>query len=367
MAGLLRAPGRPHAGHRAARAVRPARAPAHPRHPRRPARHAARRDRRRGRRGRRRERRDGRHDLPAAAVRAGRRDRPHRPRDRASLAARLRPRAVLGGDPPGLRAVRVRAARRRPAASTPTRSPAASSPTCASRRSRSGLGEKFEQIEDMYAAADRILGNIVKVTPSSKVVGDLALHLVAVGADPGGLRGRPRQVRHPRLGHRLPVRRARRPAGRLAGAVPHQGARRDAPWKAPEPSSTAEQRQPRWRPTGGVTLNALLFPGPTKDFAEARETLRRRVGAADPRLPLRAARRARSTRSRSRRASRCSSGSRRSASPTSAAIRTVMCTINGQLRPVQRARPRRSPPTSPPPRRPTRASPATSPRRSGAS
>src|SRR6476620_4537357 len=36
----------------------------------------------------------------------------------------------------------------------------------------------------MYAAADRILGHIVKVTPSSKVVGDLALHLVAVGADP---------------------------------------------------------------------------------------------------------------------------------------------------------------------------------------
>ena len=36
----------------------------------------------------------------------------------------------------------------------------------------------------MYAAANDILGNVVKVTPSSKVVGDLALHLVAVGADP---------------------------------------------------------------------------------------------------------------------------------------------------------------------------------------
>ncbi|MBM9463607.1 pyruvate carboxylase [Aeromicrobium sp. YIM 150415] len=47
-----------------------------------------------------------------------------------------------------------------------------------------GLGEKFEQIEDMYAAANDILGDIVKVTPSSKVVGDLALHLVAVDADP---------------------------------------------------------------------------------------------------------------------------------------------------------------------------------------
>ncbi len=47
-----------------------------------------------------------------------------------------------------------------------------------------GLGEKFEQIEAMYAAANAILGRVPKVTPSSKVVGDLALHLVAAGADP---------------------------------------------------------------------------------------------------------------------------------------------------------------------------------------
>jgi pyruvate carboxylase len=47
-----------------------------------------------------------------------------------------------------------------------------------------GLGNQFEQVEDMYAAANKILGRPPKVTPSSKVVGDLALHLVAVGADP---------------------------------------------------------------------------------------------------------------------------------------------------------------------------------------
>src|SRR6201999_4680276 len=38
-----------------------------------------------------------------------------------------------------------------------------------------GFGDRFEEIEDNYAAADRILGRLVKVTPSSKVVGDLAL------------------------------------------------------------------------------------------------------------------------------------------------------------------------------------------------
>jgi pyruvate carboxylase len=46
-----------------------------------------------------------------------------------------------------------------------------------------GLGDKFEVVEDLYAAADRILGRIVKVTPSSKVVGDLALYLCGIGAD----------------------------------------------------------------------------------------------------------------------------------------------------------------------------------------
>lgn len=47
-----------------------------------------------------------------------------------------------------------------------------------------GLGDRFELVEDMYAAANNILGRPPKVTPSSKVVGDLALHLVAVNADP---------------------------------------------------------------------------------------------------------------------------------------------------------------------------------------
>ena len=54
-----------------------------------------------------------------------------------------------------------------------------------------GLADQFERIEDMYAAADRILGRIPKVTPSSKVVGDLALHLVAVGADPAEFEANP--------------------------------------------------------------------------------------------------------------------------------------------------------------------------------
>lgn len=41
-----------------------------------------------------------------------------------------------------------------------------------------GLGERFEEVKLKYAEANHILGNIVKVTPSSKVVGDLALFMV---------------------------------------------------------------------------------------------------------------------------------------------------------------------------------------------
>ena len=41
-----------------------------------------------------------------------------------------------------------------------------------------GLGDRFEEVEEAYAGADRVLGRLIKVTPSSKVVGDLALALV---------------------------------------------------------------------------------------------------------------------------------------------------------------------------------------------
>ena len=42
-----------------------------------------------------------------------------------------------------------------------------------------GLGNNWEEVKVSYAAANRVLGNIVKVTPSSKVVGDLAQFMVA--------------------------------------------------------------------------------------------------------------------------------------------------------------------------------------------
>ena len=88
-----------------------------------------------------------------------------------------------------------------------------------------GLGDHFEDVEDMYAAANRILGNIVKVTPSSKVVGDLALALVGAEADPADFEANPTKYDIPDSVIGFLVGRAGRPARRLARAVPHQGPR----------------------------------------------------------------------------------------------------------------------------------------------
>jgi pyruvate carboxylase len=133
-----------------------------------------------------------------------------------------------------------------------------------------GLGEKFEQIEDMYAAADRILGHIVKVTPSSKVVGDLALHLVAVGADPEEFAENPQRFDIP---------------ASVIGFL--HGELGDPPGGWPEPFRTRAIEGRPWEPPSGEltdeqtaglaadrrhTLNELLFPGPTKDFKEVRAT-----------------------------------------------------------------------------------------------
>ncbi|ADU00152.1 pyruvate carboxylase [Mycolicibacterium gilvum] len=135
-----------------------------------------------------------------------------------------------------------------------------------------GLGDRFEQIEASYAAADRILGRLVKVTPSSKVVGDLALALVGAGvsadefaADPerfdipdsviGFLRG---ELGDPPGGWPEPLR-----SKALAGRAPAKPA---TELSAEDTAALADAGATR-----RATLNRLLFPGPTKEFEAHRE------------------------------------------------------------------------------------------------
>ena len=46
-----------------------------------------------------------------------------------------------------------------------------------------GLKGKWEKVKKAYAMANMALGDIVKVTPSSKVAGDLALFMVQNNLD----------------------------------------------------------------------------------------------------------------------------------------------------------------------------------------
>jgi len=194
-----------------------------------------------------------------------------------------------------------------------------------------GLGEKFEQIEDMYAAANAILGNIVKVTPSSKVVGDLALHLVAVGADPAEFAADPGrfdipasvigflhgELGDPPGGWPEPFR-TRALAGRS--------------WTAPAETLTDEQRA-GLSADRRTTLNQLLFPGPTREFTESRERfgdvsvlpttdfLYGLVAGEEHRVDLAEGR-------------HMLVGLQAIGQPDERGFRTVMTTVDGQLKPV---------------------------------
>ncbi len=137
-----------------------------------------------------------------------------------------------------------------------------------------GLGDRFELIEEMYAAANEILGRPPKVTPSSKVVGDLALHLVAVGADPKDFEANPQNYDIPDS-----------VIGFMAGELG------DLPFGWPEPFRTkvlagkkinieiaplspedSKKLESGDSKTIRSTLNHLLFPAPTKEFERIRET-----------------------------------------------------------------------------------------------
>jgi len=196
-----------------------------------------------------------------------------------------------------------------------------------------GLGEKFEAIEDTYAAANRILGNVVKVTPSSKVVGDLALALVGRGADPADFEANPQAYDVP---------------DSVIGFL--QGELGDPPGGWPEPfrskalegRSTSRPRIADLTPDDVSalalhrrdTLNRLLFPGPTKEYLTSLETysdisvlpteqfLHGLVRGVEVEVEIEAGK-------------RLLVGIQSISDVDDRGYRTVMCTLNGQLRPVQ--------------------------------
>jgi pyruvate carboxylase len=136
-----------------------------------------------------------------------------------------------------------------------------------------GLADRFELVEDMYAAANKILGRPTKVTPSSKVVGDLALHLVAVGADPDDFEKNPDKYDIPDS----VVGFLHGELGTPAGGWPEpfrSNATKGRTWKetTAELSEDDLQQLASEDPTiVQQTLNRLLFEKPTEEFQRVRE------------------------------------------------------------------------------------------------
>ncbi|HEY6425333.1 MAG TPA: pyruvate carboxylase [Pseudonocardiaceae bacterium] len=195
-----------------------------------------------------------------------------------------------------------------------------------------GLADKFEQIEDAYAAADRMLGRLVKVTPSSKVVGDLALHLVGAGVKPKDFEADPARFDIP---------------DSVIGFL--HGELGDPPGGWPEPlrskalagrsesramaELSAEDRR-CLEVDRARTLNRLLFAGPTAEFEEHRASYgdtsvlptkeffyglrpgEEHAVDLDPGVRLLIQLQA-------------------IGDADERGLRTVMCTLNGQLRPLQ--------------------------------
>ncbi|MET0725645.1 MAG: pyruvate carboxylase [Leifsonia sp.] len=197
-----------------------------------------------------------------------------------------------------------------------------------------GLANDFELVEDMYSAANKILGRIPKVTPSSKVVGDLALHLAAVHADPADFEANPQKYDVP---------------DSVVGFMAGELGELPGGWPEPFRTKVLEGRTVRVgvteltdeerdalasdSATRRATLNTLLFPAPTRQFEQIRE-LFGDLSVVDTTDYLYGLRQGAEHVVEIGKGVRLYAGLEAIGEADDKGMRTVMTTLNGQLRPV---------------------------------
>ncbi|AMT71770.1 pyruvate carboxylase [Mycobacteroides immunogenum] len=198
-----------------------------------------------------------------------------------------------------------------------------------------GLGDQFEEIEARYAAADRMLGRLVKVTPSSKVVGDLALALVGTGVSADEFASDPGRFDIPES----VVGFLRGELGDPPGGWPEPFRSRALEGRGPARAEVAlsaddEAQLDADSSTRRAALNRLLFPGPTKEFLAHREQYgdTSRLSANQFFYGLRYGE---EHRVKLEKGVELLIGLEAISDADEHGMRTVMCIINGQLRPVQ--------------------------------
>jgi pyruvate carboxylase len=133
-----------------------------------------------------------------------------------------------------------------------------------------GLADRFEEVEHLYSRCDELLGRLVKVTPTSKVVGDLALYLLSAGIDPDDLEKDPASYDLPDsvIGF------LRGELGEPPGGWPEPFRSRALAGRLDPPFEERLSQEDREALTGlerRTVLNRLLLPGPTADQRAAQE------------------------------------------------------------------------------------------------
>ncbi len=197
-----------------------------------------------------------------------------------------------------------------------------------------GLGDRFEEIEAGYAGADRILGRLVKVTPSSKVVGDLALAFVGAGITADEFAAEPEKFDIPDSGIGF----LRGELGDPPGGWPEPLRSKALAGRAPAKPLVAltaegEDALAQTGPKRQVALNRLLFPGPTKEF-EAHRELYGDTSTLSANQFFYGLRHGDEHRVTLERGVELLIGLEAISDADERGMRTVMCIINGQLRPV---------------------------------
>ena len=144
-----------------------------------------------------------------------------------------------------------------------------------------GLAERWHEVASAYAEVNRMFGDIVKVTPTSKVVGDMALVMVSGGLTRADVEDPEREIAFPESVIGL----FRGELGRMPGGFPKPLARKilkgekpieGRPGAALAPVDLAAERARAEAATGWSLSEEelyswLLYPKVFQDYAEHRE------------------------------------------------------------------------------------------------
>jgi pyruvate carboxylase len=135
-----------------------------------------------------------------------------------------------------------------------------------------GVGDRFEEVEAAYERANALLGNIIKVTPTSKVVGDLAIFAVSAGIDFDDLERSPARFDLPdSVLDFLRGALGRPPAGFPQPFTERALSGRPKPPPSPPLDAATLEALSCPGPERQLALAGLMFPGPLRDYLATRE------------------------------------------------------------------------------------------------